>query len=153
MINTYYFICSINDLDTNTEHRKEVFSNFIGTDGYSADIVIYKKKRISEGSHDMAYDMNDLHVAITENQYDLETFCLTGLDPGGSSVFTAAHGGDNGTYQVRRCTRKEYNTYSDSTRIANQEAKRAEQERMTEVLNSKPTEKTASTEQYTMYIN
>ncbi|CEG83858.1 hypothetical protein RMATCC62417_17726 [Rhizopus microsporus] len=92
---------NINELDTNTDHRKEVFSNLLRTDEYSADVVIYKKNRTSEGSHDMAYDMNDLHVAITENRYDLETLRLTGLDPGRNSVFTAAYGGDNGAYQVR----------------------------------------------------
>ncbi|RCH99070.1 hypothetical protein CU097_015215 [Rhizopus azygosporus] len=80
-------------------------------------------------------------------------FRLTGLDPGRNTVFTAAYGDDNGAYQVRRCTRKEYNTYSGSRRIAKEVDKRAEQERITEVLHNKPTEKTASTEQYSVHIN
>jgi hypothetical protein len=69
-----------------TNYRKEMFSNLLRTDGYSADIIIYKKNRTSERSRNIAYDMNDLYVAITENQYDFETLRLTGLDPGRNSV-------------------------------------------------------------------
>ena len=127
-----------------------IFANLIKTDGYSADVVIYKPSpKPSDSSND--YMIEDLHEAI-EGNYDLKSFSVTAVDPGRSCVFTAASGCNNGEYQIRRCTRKEYNSLSGSTRMAKQELKRSEKEGMLETLKSKPTHKTVSLQKHILYL-
>jgi hypothetical protein len=88
--------------------KEEVFSNLLRTDGFSADVIIYKPAIKPFDSSDLHYMIEDLHGALLHNEDNIENFSLTAIDPGRTSIFTAASGDERGGYEIRRCTRKEY---------------------------------------------
>jgi hypothetical protein len=94
--------------------------------------------------------VEDLHDAL--QQEDMKGFCLTAIDPGRATVFTSASKENDGDYQMRRITRKEYDTYSGSKRITQEEAARCYKENMFEVFQNKPTAKTVSISKYAAYV-
>ncbi|KAK9760841.1 hypothetical protein K7432_014731 [Basidiobolus ranarum] len=65
---------------------QNVFANLIKTDGYSADVVVYKPMPKHFDSTKEDYVIEDLKEALQQDE-NLNDFCLTAIDPGRSCVW------------------------------------------------------------------
>lgn len=101
--------------------NKVAFSTFIRSDGFTADVVLYKKVNQNvEGYNfccDKEVDVADVGQAVT-NLNTPSQLSVCGVDPGRTHVFTAAYGSRDQPHQVRRCSTKEYYHMTGSNRRA-----------------------------------
>ncbi|KAI7866517.1 hypothetical protein BDF14DRAFT_1728070, partial [Spinellus fusiger] len=137
-----------------TRTKKLAFSNLLRSDGFTADVVLYKK--VNQGADDYSYSYDQVidveHIGKTVEQQELDQFSLCGVDPDRKHIFTAAFEETEQTY-IRRCSTKEYYTMTGSVRIAKQTTQRMNQEGLTDVFLNIPTSKTASITSYFTYVN
>lgn len=140
-------------LDTDRATKK-AFANVIKTDGFTADVSILKSVTNNSDDYHHLCDM-DVDVSFLGdimNNENFEGMSLCGLDPNRNQVFAAAYGDGEISHQVRRCSTKEYYTYTGSMRIAKKETERMKTEEVNRVMLEMPTAKTASISKYFDYM-
>jgi hypothetical protein len=135
--------------------NKPVFSNFIRTDGHTADVVLYKKIRKSLDEYNFCCSkeiiIEDVGKEVVPEEF--EDYSLCAIDPGRTHIYTASYGHQEDMREIRRFSSKEYYALTGSNRIAKQEIQRMEQENVSNIFLNMPTTKTASLSTYYTYVH
>lgn len=144
---------SIESLRVPNKQRKVAFSNVIRTDGFAADVILTKKINTV---HDEYFDyLDDIDISLLGeviSSDEVKDMSLCGVDPNRGQVFAASFGEGENSHQLRRCSTKEYYTYTGSLRHVKRERKRMNNENMEDIFLNIPTAKTAIASTYLQYV-
>lgn len=140
------------ELQDSAKNKKVAFSNFIRTDGFTADVVLIKSSgnKINDDYYEQDYDVTLLGEVTTKEEVDEMTLC--GIDPNRGQVFAASYGYGEESHQVRSCSTREYYTYTGSIRHQRKEQQRMEDSGMDDILLNIPTAKTAFISRYLQFV-
>ncbi|PHZ17735.1 uncharacterized protein RHIMIDRAFT_243761 [Rhizopus microsporus ATCC 52813] len=145
---------SFEDLKKPAAKNKTAFANLIRSDGFAADVVLYKgvsnNEDVTEQSSDSTFGIQLLSDVLKPG--DVDNFSLCGLDPDRQHAFTASYNEGENSHQIRRVSTAEYYNYTGSIHHQRKEQKRMEKEGMKSVLLNIPSIKTTSLMQYHMYM-
>ncbi|CEG76709.1 hypothetical protein RMATCC62417_11569 [Rhizopus microsporus] len=145
---------SFEDLKKPAAKNKTAFANLIRSDGFVANVVLYKSvsnnEDVTEQSSDSTFDIQLLSDVLKPD--DVDNFSLCSLDPGRQHAFTASYNEGENLHQIRRVSTAEYYNYIGSIHHQRKEQKRMEKEGMKSVLLNIPSIKTTSLMQYHMYM-
>ncbi|CEI87983.1 hypothetical protein RMCBS344292_02388 [Rhizopus microsporus] len=159
MFNTAFDLSSLGvnsfeDLKKPAAKNKTAFANLIRSDGFAADVVLYKSisnnEDITEQSSDSTFDIQLLSDVLRPG--DVDNFSLCGLDPGRQHAFTTSYNEGENSHQIKRVSTAEYYNYTGSIRHQRKEQIRMEKEGMKNVLLNIPSTKATSLTQYHMYM-
>ncbi|CAO3692679.1 unnamed protein product [Rhizopus microsporus] len=127
--------------------RKKV-ANFIRTDGFTVDVVLVKSTETNDNEHvdysEQDFDISLLGDVITSKELSDISLCVLNSNRG--QVIAASYGEGESYHQVRRCSTREYYTYTGSKRHEKRE--RMSNEDMIDVLLNTLTTKTAGISRY-----
>ncbi|CEG73480.1 hypothetical protein RMATCC62417_08854 [Rhizopus microsporus] len=145
---------SFENLKKPAAKNKTAFANLIRSDGFAADVVLYKSisnnEDVTEQSSDSTFDIQLLSNVLRPG--DVDNFSLCGLDPGRQHAFTTSYNEGENSHQIRRVSTAEYYNYTGSIRHQRKEQIRMEKEGMKNVLLNIPSAKATSLTQYHMYM-
>ncbi|ORE05414.1 hypothetical protein BCV72DRAFT_209362, partial [Rhizopus microsporus var. microsporus] len=134
--------------------NKTAFANLIRSDGFAADVVLYKdvsnNEDVTEQSSDSTFDIQLLSDVLKPG--DVDSFSLCGLDPGRQHAFTASYNEGENSHQIRRVSTAEYYNYTGSIHHQRKEQKRIDKKGMKNVLLNISSTKTTSLTQNHMYM-
>ncbi|CEG76552.1 hypothetical protein RMATCC62417_11437 [Rhizopus microsporus] len=159
MFNTVFDLSSLGvnsfeDLKKPAAKNKTAFANLIRSDGFAANVALYKgasnNEDVTEQSSDSTFDIQLLSDVLKPG--DVDNFSLCGLDPGRQHAFTASYNEGENPHQIRRVSTAEYYNYTGSIHHQRKEQKRMEKKGMKNVLLNIPSIKTTSLMQYHMYM-
>lgn len=144
-------LCYSGELVPNGENQT-LFGNLIRSDGFSVDLVFYKRNETKNAGNSFNFDLKLEHFNHEEVQ---SSYCPIFIDPGRKSVFTAVSGLSTNTHTIMRCTTKEYYHYTGSTKYSATQTKlKKKKTNHIEGIESRiPTTKTSSADEYSNYMN
>jgi hypothetical protein len=134
--------------------KKVAFSNFLRTDGFAADVVLTKRanKNDDEFIHYAEQDVGISLLGGVVTSLELSDVSRWGIDPNRGQIFVASYGEGEDSHQIRRCSTREYCTYTGSKRYEKRERKRMSDENMEDILLNVPSAKTVSISRYLQYV-
>ncbi|KAL0080026.1 CCHC-type zinc finger transcription factor [Phycomyces blakesleeanus] len=111
-------LSSFQDLKYPNKKTKSAVSNVIRTGGYVADVIINKSSQTNTEDFTHYSDQNVLVTLLGDvlTSEGLDNTSICAIDPNCNQVSTASYGDCETNHQLRRCSTKEYYTYTGSKR-------------------------------------
>ncbi|CEP07343.1 hypothetical protein [Parasitella parasitica] len=127
-------------------NNKILFGNMIKSDGFSVDLLFYRRKR-KKNESDVVLNLGDFsHEEVVADYQPLS------LDPGRKSLFTAVVGLES-TKQIRKSSTKEYYHLTGSTVYSKKLESRKQRSGILPIETNMPTSKTALPDSYHEHIS
>jgi hypothetical protein len=123
-----------------------MFGNMVVTDRFSASFVCCQSKR-PPPSNNPRVPMEDF--TLDEVKKDYKPYFV---DPGRTHAFTAVSGFESSNVEVRRCSTTEYYTMTGSIAYLKKLNQKKSEEGITAIESGIPTAKTASYQNYDIYL-
>lgn len=124
-----------------------IFTNQVLTDGFTVDFQFARRARPKKSVVDTDLQLDDFTTGAVK-----EYFHVCAVDPGISQLFTASYGQGTKPHEVRRCSTKEYYTYTGSPARQQHLVDRKKSAGIEQVESAFPTAKTSNLLAYESHV-